>query len=194
MTYRTQLAKQAGKAVLGIVAPLVTQQAVDRATKFARGAAEQRGQLRECGGAIYRHLDKVRVIGETALTLDDDSPSEVRQPLAAEAAALRDSLHAQMADFRLLAAARKLVVLDVAQAALVESDRLVTELRRWSLRTRDASPTEALRHAVQSLAASQSALLSCLGQPRRMGRKQKAKRDLPDEPGTAGTDDTGNES
>jgi hypothetical protein len=156
-----------------IAAPLATA-ALDQAAKLVRAMADRRGQPRSGGEAVYRYLDKMRVIGETALSMDDESPGDDRQRIVADSGALRDALHEELADLRLSSTARGSDVLDAAQRAVADADRLAAALYKWALRPADASQAHAVNEALQAIGASQDALLSCIGSARR-GRPKKGE-------------------
>lgn len=151
-----------------------TQTAVDGATKPLTAMVDKRKQNRLRNEAIYRLLDKVRVIGEAALALGDDAHNDERQRIVKDSAALRDALHEQLADLRLSSGAQKSEVLDAIQTATADADRLVTALNRWALNSSDAGQTTTLGEAVGVLDASENALLSALDKTRR-GRPRKGE-------------------
>lgn len=141
--------------------------AVSGATKPLTKMVDQRKKNRLRNEAIYRLLDKVRVIGEAALALGDEAHDDERQRMVKDSAALRDALHEQLADLRLSSGAQKSEVLDAIQVAIADADRLVTALNKWALNSSNARPTTALQEAVGALDISENALLSALDKSRR---------------------------
>jgi len=152
--------------VTAVAAPLA-KAAFDQAAKLPKAMADRRRKPRLRNEAIYRRLDKVRVIGEAALALEKEGSNDERQRLAADSAALRDALHEILADFRLSSGARKSDVLDAAQTAVRDVDRLVAVLSKWALNSSDASHMRALQEAVRAVDASENALLTCMDKTRR---------------------------
>ena len=148
-----------------IVAPLANA-AIQQAAKLPKAIADRRRRPRLRNEAIYRRLDKARVIGEGALAMDKDGPNDKRQRTATEAAAHRDALHEVLADFRLSSSAQKSDVLDAAQTAVRDVDRLVAGLNKWALNSSDSSNTRALQWAVEALNASENALLARMDEAR----------------------------
>ena len=132
--------------------------------------------------AIYHNIDKVRNIGEKALTLDGKGAADQRQRMAAQSAALCDALHEQLAALRLLPAAQKTAILDtVARTAIKDADSLAAALNKWALNTSDASQTRTLRQAVLAIDASEDTLISSLGKaPRNRPWKRKNQRNPDD--------------
>jgi hypothetical protein len=159
--------KQAlGAAVVTAIAAPLANAAIQQAAKLPKAIADRRKRPRLRNEAIYRRLDKARVIGEGALAMDKDSPNDERQRMATEAATLRDALHEILVDFRLSSSAQKSNVLDAAQTAVRDVDRLVAELNKWALNSSDSSITRALKQAVEAVHTSENALLACMGKAR----------------------------
>jgi hypothetical protein len=141
--------------------------ALDQAAKLPGAIADWRRKPRLRNEAIYRRLDKVRVIGEAALALGNEGSNDDRQRMATDATAIRDSLHEILADLRLSSAAQKSDVVDAVQTAVRDADLLVAALNKWSLNSADSSQTRALQHAVRAVEASENALLASMGKTRR---------------------------
>lgn len=156
-----------GVMILSAAAAPLVKAALEHAEKVPQVIAARRKKPKLRNEAIYRHVYKVRVIGETALALDNEGSNDERRQIVADSAALRDALHDQLADLRLSSAAQKSDVLDAAQTAIRDTDRLVATLNRWALNSSDASQVSALQQAVRALEASENALLSCMGKNRR---------------------------
>jgi hypothetical protein len=116
-----------------------TRTALEQVVRLPTAMADRRRKSRLLHEAIYRHLDKVRVIGEAALALGDEGLNEERQRTAGESTALRDALHEQLADWRLSFPAQNSEVLDAAQTAIKDADCLVSALNKWSLNSSDGS-------------------------------------------------------
>lgn len=164
-----------GAAVVTALAAPLAKAAFDQAAKLPKAVADRRRKPRLRNEAIYRRLDKVRVIGEAALALDNEGLNDERQRMAADAAALRDSLHEILADFRLSSSAQKSDVLDTAQTAIRDVDRLVAALNKRALNSPDSSQASALEQAVQAVDASENALLAGMGKPRRERPSKREK-------------------
>ena len=176
-TSGSPLNKQAiGVMILTAAATPLVKAALEHAEKVPQLIAARHRKPKLRNEAIYRHVYKVRVNGEAALALDDGGSTDERQRLVADSAALRDALHDQLADLRLSSAAQKSDVLDAAQTAIRDTDRLVAALNRWALNSSDASQVVALQQAVRALEVSENALLSCLGKNHRR-RPRKGEDD-----------------
>lgn len=143
------------KAVAG---PLAVA-ALGGAAKFAKAVADRRGTPRSRNEAIYRNVYRVRVIGETALSLDNEGARDERQGMVAEAVGLRDALHEELPSLRLSAAAQKSGLLDAVQTAVGDVDRLVAAMSKWAVNSSDEGESLALQRAVAALGASEDALL-----------------------------------
>jgi hypothetical protein len=188
MTGKGQLGRQVIGAAAAIAASSVVKALVDRgktlavdkaantavtgATKPLTAMVDRRRNNRLRNETIYRLLDKVRVIGETALALGDDAQNDERQRIVKDSAAVRDALHERLADLRLSSGTQKSEVLDAIQAAIADADRLVTALNKWAPNSSNAKQTTALRGAVQALNASEDALLAALD---KTGRRRSSK-------------------
>jgi hypothetical protein len=170
-----------GAVVLGAVAAPLATAALEQATKLAKAMADRRGKPKLRNEVIYRNLDKVRVIGEAALTLDSEGHDDERQRLVVESAVLRDALHEQLVDLQLSSAAQKPDLLDAAQTAIGDADRLVAVLNKWALNSSDAGQTRALQQAVQAITASENALLSCMKKAHRGLQRKGQKRGASDD-------------
>jgi len=156
-----------GVMILTAAATPLVKAALEHAEKVPQVIAARRRKPKLRNEAIYRHVYKVRVNGEAALALDDGASNDERQRLVADSAALRDALHDQLADLRLSSAAQKSDLLDAAQTAIRDTDRLVAALNKWALNSSDASQASALQQAVRALEVSENALLSRLGKNHR---------------------------
>ena len=155
--------------------------AVTGATKPLTKMVDQRRNNRLRNEAIYRLLDKVRVIGEAAVALGDEAHNDERQRMVKDSAALRDALHEQLADLRLSSGAQKSEVLDAIQIAIADADRLVTALNKWALNTSDAGQTTLQRDMVRALDTSENALLAALDKTRRRRPGKGENGHVPDD-------------
>jgi len=146
--------------ILKAVAAPLALAALHEATKLAKAMADRRGKPRSRNEAIYRDVYKVRVIGETALSLDNESVRDERQHMVEEAVGLRDALHEQLPSLRLSSAAQKSGLLDAVQTAVGDIDRLVAAMSKWAVKSSDESESLSLQRAVGALRASEDALLT----------------------------------
>lgn len=147
-------------------APLVNA-AIQQAAKISQDIATRRTKPKLRSEAIYRHLDKVRVVGEAALLLENDGSNEERQRIVTDSTVLRDALHEQLAELRLSSGGQKSDVLDAAQAATRDVDRLVAVLSKWALNASGIDQIRALEQAIRAVDASENVLLSCMGNTQR---------------------------
>jgi hypothetical protein len=167
-TVKNAALQAAGSAMVGI--------AIQQTGKIFKRLADSRKVPKSRYVAIYHHIDKVRNIGEKALTLDSNGPADERQRMVAQAAALCDALHEQLAALRLSSATQKTGMLDTtARAAIKDADGLAAALNRWALNSSDASQTQALQQAVRAIDASEDALVSFLGKAPRGRPRERGK-------------------
>lgn len=167
-TVKDAALRAAGTAIVGI--------AIQQSGKIFKRLADSRKDPKSRYVAIYHHIDKVRNIGEKALTLDGKSSADDRQRMVAQSAALCDALHEQLAALRLSLATQKTGMLDTAaRTATKDADDLATALSRWALNSSDASQTLALQQAVRAINASEDALVSFLGKAPRKRPWERGK-------------------
>jgi hypothetical protein len=167
-TVKNAALQAAGTAMVGI--------AIQQTGKIFKRLSDTRKDPKSRYVAIYHHLDKVRNIGEKALTLDSKGPADERQRMVAQSAALCDAMHEQLAALRLSPATQKTGTLDTAaRTAIKDADGLAAALNRWALNSSDASQTQTLQQAVRALDASEDALVSFLGKVPRRRRWEKGK-------------------
>ena len=167
-------AEALGAAIVGV--------AIQQTGKVFKRVADSRKAPKSRYVAIYHHLDKVRNIGEKALTLGDKGPADERQRMVAQSAALCDALHEQQAALRLSPATQKTGMLDTAaRTAIKDADSLAVALNTWALNSSDASQTQALRQAVLAIDASEDALVSFLGKAPRRRPWQRGKEHSSDD-------------
>jgi len=167
-------AEALGAAIVGI--------ALTQSGKLVKRMADSRKAPKAHYVTIYHHIDKVRNIGEKALTLGDKDPADERQRMVAQSAALCDALHEQLAALRLSPATQKTSMLDTAaRTAIKDADSLAVALNRWALNSSDASLTQTVQQAVVAIDASEDALVSFLGKTPRKRPWQRGKEHSSDD-------------
>jgi hypothetical protein len=173
-----------GNAALQAFGGALVGVAFQQTGKLVKSMADRRKHPRLRYVAIYHNIDKVRNIGEKALTLDDKGAADQRQRMAAQSAALCDALHEQLAALRLSPATQKAGMLDTAaRTAIKDADSLAAALNKWAMNTSGASQTRTLQQAVLAIDASEDTLVSFLGKaPRRRPWERKNQRSSDDKP------------
>ena len=96
--------------------------------------------------------------------------------MVTDSTTLRNALHDQLAALRVSYAGQQSDVLDAAQTAAKDVDRLVAALNKWVLSPSGAGQAQALEQAVQAVDASENALLSRMGKTQRIMRPGGAFR------------------
>jgi hypothetical protein len=157
-----------GVMLLTAAATPLANAAIQQAAKIPQAISARRSKPKLRNEAIYYHVYKARVIGEAALSLDSEGSDDERQRMVTDSTILRNELHDQLAALRVSYAGQQSDVLDAAQTAAKDVDRLVAALNKWALSPSGAGQAQALEQAVQAVDASENALLSRMGKtPRR---------------------------
>jgi hypothetical protein len=156
-----------GAMLLTAAAAPLANAAIQQAAKIPQAMAARRSRPKLRNEAIYHHVYKARVIGEAALSLDSEGSDDERQRMVTDSTTLRNALHDQLAALRVSYAGQQSDVLDAAQTAAKDVDRLVAALNKWALSPSGAGQAQALEQAVQAVDASENALLSRMGKTQR---------------------------
>lgn len=156
-----------GVMLLSAAAAPLANAAIQQAAKIPQAMAARRSKPKLRNEALYYHVYKARVIGEAALSLDSESSDDERQRMVTDSTTLRNALHDQLAALRVSYAGQPSDVLDAAQTAARDVDRLVTALNKWAPNPSGGGQAQALEQAVQAVDASENALLSRLGKTHR---------------------------
>jgi hypothetical protein len=173
-TFGDKAAETLAVAIVGI--------ALTQSGKLVKRMADSRKAPKSRYVTIYHDIDKVRNIGEKALTLGDKGPADERQRMVAQSAVLCDTLHEQLAALRLSPATQKTSMLDTAaRTAIKDADSLTVALNRWALNSSDVTQTHTLQQAVVAIDASEDALVSFLGKTPRKRPWQRGKEHSSDD-------------